>query len=536
MIAGKEEIEVNDKKEKDIFYINPVIILMKTLRSTHPCLYYELGNYKRHVIHTHDLYHAIANDYMELIYKTQHPSSSIPATVYASIETKHQWIQSIIAHWKLEANVRSLFHLRSITKIYLNKSIFFTNIRYLNPFSKVEGTVDGIVHRNVLYSRLLSNKDQTISLSLLQKQYYMLVVHPDISKSDYHFYKQCANLMYMPPLCEHGQIEKQFFFSIHPTTFLIQCHRIEPTHETTIRSWIQRIRRHLNFASLYQDERTIGHGLYPNMKTSSQFQSQKRQFAEQVGELTMLWGVTDKHKQIAFQQCLFSWKNPSFVAERIGFEGRKKHILNRILEINRSPTDHPWMDVPCSFYQEDFLRWKTSQHVFIDFEYTSSHVYLIGMIIQNQYHALWSDELSDESELRLWKTFHQWISSLPEQSVLWYWCAEKGKYKSKCNQYNLPILREDSWKDMCQWMQKGPITMKHAFDYKLKSIIEALYRNQKITYHYEQLECQNGLESIQLANDYFQRKNPVVQSEIEVYNKMDCQGMYDLFQIIQKNA
>jgi len=343
---------------------------------------------------------------------------------------------------------------------------------------------------------------------------------------EYHTLKHTANLYYSSMLS--SQLESSFFFYLDPLKWKLKKIDVIP-FISKVKSLIMTIRKYKNMALLYDND-LIGPLLYPNMKINSS--PMKSELANKVGELTMLWGVTLKSKQLAYKQQIYSWKDPQFKSEIIGFKNEKKKILDAILDINRSKSSDKWILIPSNYSYSNLFKQKFSNQVFLDFEYTSEYLYLIGIIYQNKYYAYWAANLSKENELNLLKQFNIFLKSLPMNINVWYWYAEKNKYEKKCKEYDLEII-DDNWIDFCQILKKGPIAFKYAFDYKLKSIIHSLYKNNKITYQYKDLECTNGLESIEIAHSYYLTRDNTLKQEIEKYNQMDCQGMKDLFNIIR---
>jgi hypothetical protein len=81
-------------------------------------------------------------------------------------------------------------------------------------------------------------------------------------------------------------------------------------------------------------------------------------------------------------------------------------------------------------------------------------------------------------------------------------------------------------------MMRNGVAVYGALDFGLKSVVEAFYKQGKIPFTYNELECQNGLESIEFAEKYYKTRDQEDKESLEKYNKMDCEAMFHIFHTI----
>jgi hypothetical protein len=421
--------------------------------------------------------------------------------------------------------ILSLSFYKNITNIesYLQSQTYdiLYNIHFLNNYSRISGKIDMILHSNILKTRFKIQEN-------LDYPYYMMICISSDTINDYHIIKNAANLYY---------VQKRTGIHLEPTHFYVYNIKNSSIHKifiqdyiSSIKSSIRNLRRILNFSTLYEKE-TMGPLLYPNMKLNSNHWNKfKSEFATEIGELTMIWQITNKHKQIAYSHNIYSWKDTRFNASLVGLQDKKKHIVDSILNINRQSSQFIHIDSPFPFRH----LFHNHSDLYVDFEYTNQYLYLIGIVYKEKYISLWASELSIDAEKQLLLEFQTFLISISNDSKIWYWFAEKNKYIQKCNQHNLSFSLSN-WYDLHYTILNGTIVFKNAFDFKLKSIVNALYISKQIDYNYSELDCSNGEESIQMAFDYYQSNNINIKQKIQIYNKMDCCATRDIYFIIKNN-
>jgi len=409
---------------------------------------------------------------------------------------------------------------------YLQR-VYFTNVR-----SHVRGIVDALL------SRVMVEKFFKLDVSDVEEDFIMLYFYSSKKAfGGYDRYKALATLHYYN---RSNRVHKGKILIVRKDNTTEWCHRCD-SHVAEIKKMVSQIRKAKNIAPYFSLDDIQNTRYYPNMKLNdSVWYPLKKKFSSKLGEITQLWCCNDSHRQTAFQHGVVSWKDPRLTPEILGFtDSYKKKILESILEVNRQdPTalDFEWMRVEPGFADKWPLLARNADvdNVFLDFEYTDAILYMVGMFYRGEYKVFWADRLDTESERRLVEQTNTFLAGLGAQTVVWYWHAEKSKWKSVCDKHGI-APKNDSWHDICHMMRSGTITVYGAFDFSLKSIVNAFFNRGKIPYCYSELDCMDGKESIEYAEQYYLHPTQKVQTILEKYNRLDCEAMsYVLGEI--KNA
>jgi hypothetical protein len=375
----------------------------------------------------------------------------------------------------------------------------------------VFGSVDALCHRDVLRDRY--------GYEAPPGKEFVFVFVTDRAPSAY---KQTAVRAAAEFLSVDPRVESRFALVSYREDGARRFRVVEadPESTETIRGMVRRVRLALRLAGSVELGEGMSPVFYPNMKNRDIWLSEKKEVSRAVGgDITALWGCDDGHRQRAFRQGIRSWKDPRLTPEILGFVDRgKKEILARILETNRGTDDDGWIRVPEGFLDawED-LRWKTAADcagmVFLDFEYTREFTYLVGIVHNNEYKALWADSLDRDGEHRLLEATAGHLRS---------WHAEAGKWRSLCDRHKTIPRLHTRWHDLCHLMRGSGITMRGALDYSLKSVAEALVANGRLDEGYAGLDCQDGEASIAIAEAMYKNRDAGLRRVLETYNRMDC--------------
>jgi hypothetical protein len=158
--------------------------------------------------------------------------------------------------------------------------------------------------------------------------------------------------------------------------------------------------------------------LYPNMcNKNSLFQSEKKELAKHLNDITQVWNCTTKHRDILLQHNITSILDERCTPELLGFKGNRKIIINSILNIQRQNTHailpEKCVDVPYPSSNEFFVDFETIPDILTD-ELDSpicrrkSYIFLIGVgFINNrkewEYRQFTMKKLTLSEELRVLK-------------------------------------------------------------------------------------------------------------------------------------
>lgn len=300
--------------------------------------------------------------------------------------------------------------------------------------------------------------------------------------------------------------------------------------------------------------------LYPNMCNTydNPFRKIKNKIAGDINEITSIWNVGVRNRDIAFDNNIYSWRDPKFTANLIGINGRRGEVIDKIININRdadeiiSPTiiknnTHNWKT---KYPSEFFLDFEAINECFFDkdinVKYTkdeSGVIYLIGLgynrdnkwtfehfiqksyskneerdIIDNMFKRI--IELSDGNDAKIYHWGHA------EQSML-----KRADYRHNNrwtrNIQNLIFI------DMCKIFTEEPIVIKGLLNFGLKNVVKAMKDNNLIQTSWEG-DITSGLQAMtDAANRYELSINDF--DDIIRYNEIDCKVLWEILTYLRDN-
>ena len=308
--------------------------------------------------------------------------------------------------------------------------------------------------------------------------------------------------------------------------------------------------------------------LYPNMCVDSGiWNKEKELIAEEIGEITSIWHLGIKHRNIAFAKGIKSWKDKKCTAKNMNINGSRKDTIDKILSINRQ--------TKCKIYPKviinNLYEWKNvTNEVFVDFEtmgdmlddfselpYQKSKdmIFMIGVGYkennQFKYKNFCCDENTRENEFLIMDQFNQFMAerNFPK---MFCWYAEPNFWRNaEERQFDIAFEKNDTerkdlisdkwkinnWVDMCKIFQEEPIVIKDCYKFGLKSIAKAMYRHKMIKTTLES-NCDNGLTCMVKAWELYKNKedlNSELMDDIKKYNKFDCKVLWEITEYLRKN-
>ena len=322
--------------------------------------------------------------------------------------------------------------------------------------------------------------------------------------------------------------------------------------------WVRDVSANKDSWSLHPPSRPE---LYPNLCVDSgpRHNETKARLARELKDITMIWNCGTDNRNKAFENGVQNWDDPRCTAEILGHKGRRAHIIDSILDINRSRTQNISIDL----LSDDCSLREDVKEVFVDFETTSdmsydrtnvrdqsstSIIFMIGVGEKDSrgnwsYESFVASEDSPEGEFDVMNRFHDYmrVRGMPRA---YYWHADQRFWiRAENRQYDRLVSEGDDrsydlsgwsaidWVDLNSIFMQEPITLKGCFDFKLKNIVSAMRRNGMID---TQLTSgvQDGLTAMLVAKEcYASHPDPVtsgVMKDIAAYNQFDCKALYDI--------
>lgn len=287
--------------------------------------------------------------------------------------------------------------------------------------------------------------------------------------------------------------------------------------------------------------------LYPNLKApyggvfqlEEEEKKQYQRICEQVCDVSLVWQCGIKRRRFLRQQKIYRWDDPAFPDCFFDLVGKTyTEIIQRMLSLTTSEQDLCFP--PKDELVENFpiLNTPLTKWVFVDFETDYQKcIYLVGLYTENgKYQCEWADYLDSSAEAPLMHTVYNLLMSLKQKGhLLCYYVAENNFWKERCRLHRFDQYMElfEDALDLNRVFVEGPLLIRGAFNFKLKTIASKLYELGHLSIKQPE-GCLDGAQSIDLARQYFQTRSEDISTILEQYNQFDCQVLYELMNFLQK--
>jgi hypothetical protein len=257
-----------------------------------------------------------------------------------------------------------------------------------------------------------------------------------------------------------------------------------------------------------------------NVKNKYDDSDMKKEIAYWKGDISMLPFLKYKHRNLAKQNGIYSWRDINCNSSSLGINGKQGELLDKIIIANR--------DNKFFVHKIDFGGYLP---IFVDFEsvYTNrEYIYMIGMVYsvdgrdyEEQYYC---EKLDDMNEKKIFELFEKRLNGLRERYKLrlYHWSHFE---------MNKSLVKNLEWYDMIKIMKDEQIVVPGMFNYKLKDIAGAMYRNGMIKSRWEGT-INNGYESMMEALKYYEKGDKNILESIKKYNLVDCKVMKEIYECL----
>lgn len=306
--------------------------------------------------------------------------------------------------------------------------------------------------------------------------------------------------------------------------------------------------------------------LYPNMCNSDDgiWHSVKKILADNIKELTLLWNIGIKERNIAHKKGKFSWDKID--KNDFDFSDKSKKIVDNIVKINKNENDILYPQKITNKKAIDILS-KQKIEYFVDFESINdlqindfskrkigSMTFMIGCLAviykeNNEKEYIFKDYtvniLKKKEESLIFKEWINFMKDLNKQYCIdfpkiYHWgCAEKVLF-SKAFENNFETIPKLNFTDLLLVFKDLPIVIKGVFDFSLKNISKALYSHGLIknTWEDASIDGREAMVHAWLSNDISKinnqsmKENPLIK-EIQKYNFIDCKVVEELTELLR---
>ena len=305
--------------------------------------------------------------------------------------------------------------------------------------------------------------------------------------------------------------------------------------------------------------------LFPNMKNDrdGEFRIIKKILSEEINDITAITYCGIDRRKTAFGQGIYSWNDPRCTTKNMGFkESNLSKRIDAILNINRQ---NEVLILPQKINYNKIEWRERKEHemeFFLDYETMNSNfgkvnldntegvelIFMIGIGFNNkennwEFKSFILEEKTKESERKMFNEFWLFVNNKlkeyeKKESVFVHWSqAEKIVYEKA--QLRHLHLENKKLIDLYQVFINEPVVVKGALNYSLKSITNALCKNNIVKTNWNSSNpCSNGLTAMIMAIKCYEKNNKVSNAiptikNIEDYNEIDCKALYEILNYLR---
>jgi hypothetical protein len=310
--------------------------------------------------------------------------------------------------------------------------------------------------------------------------------------------------------------------------------------------------------------------LCPNMCNTADtpYSDIKQELARKRFELTSIWRVGVKNRELAYNNNVFNWMDSNCNSTVMGIPKTTSTIVDNIITINKNPTVKYYP----SKISSNMYEWRDNKNYidfFIDFETINDIFYKDSVTINNNknmnyifmfgvgyfdinnkwiFKEFHMDKLNNQEELITMNQFKDYINEkFEERKILstnkirfFHWSAAETSFLESFNNKNNDILAsflsQIDFADLYKLFITEPICISGCTTFKLKDISKALYNLGLIKSTWKNIDVANGLTAMldgclyykSIENNTKEEKMDQMFQNIIMYNEVDCKVMGEI--------
>lgn len=239
------------------------------------------------------------------------------------------------------------------------------------------------------------------------------------------------------------------------------------------------------------------------------------------GEISILYYCGKKIREKCHEIGIYTFHHEDFLDQ---LPNHTKNIVSRILSINQSKSsDNHWKFIDPSIrldknYEILLEKHKKNLIFYFDLEFTENHIYLSGFYDNDDnYNYIWNT-----CNKNFILEFIEFVKTHPNHAFVYY-SAEIRKLKEFAKKTNLKFTDEFfiNFIDLYELNYKY-CAFRNCYDFKLKNIVKSFLLHGKIDKGYETTSCQNGLDSLEIFENYIIFGDEKEKDKLVAYNRLDC--------------
>lgn len=313
--------------------------------------------------------------------------------------------------------------------------------------------------------------------------------------------------------------------------------------------------------------------LYPNMSNSHDWpwHGIKADIAEETKEISALWMMGVKNREIAHANGIYKWSDPRCNVDTLGVKGEfTRHVLTAILDINQPRSTPRTQKIEPSVIQDNRQGWqdKPELEFYVDFETVNdvitdfrgmpevescTLIFMIGVGYVEPVTEKWVfreftvDSLTLASEKVICAAAAEYIraeASFYEvgNPKCVHWAAAEDHHWTAAVERHAPdsmMWRSEEWEwfDLLQVFRQEPITIEGCLGFGLKAVATAMKKHGCIPTGWDSdSSCLDGQGAMvgaweahrQAKMQGISMRNTPIMREIVRYNEVDVKVLYEI--------
>ena len=317
--------------------------------------------------------------------------------------------------------------------------------------------------------------------------------------------------------------------------------------------------------------------LCPNMCNSNDapYTGIKQELALRKAELTSIWRVGIRNREIAHSNNIFSWKDENCCSSNMGISKNNAPIVDSIISVNKtseklySPEKikselYNWRDQ--RKYVDFYIDFETINDVFYKDEVSvnnnknNNYIFVVGIGHYNfnnewvfkEFHM---KKLTDEEEVRVINEFKEYVYEIFEKMKklttskirFFHWSQAEASFLENFNNKNdlslTNFLNKIEFADLYKLFTSEPICINGSLSFKLKDISKSLNKHGIINSNWNGTNVANGLNAMLdgcyyykcIENNKLNKEAKQMFDNIISYNEVDCKVMGEIVQWMRRD-
>uniref|UniRef100_A0A6C0KZ21 Uncharacterized protein n=1 Tax=viral metagenome TaxID=1070528 RepID=A0A6C0KZ21_9ZZZZ len=412
---------------------------------------------------------------------------------------------------------------------------------------------------------LLSKRKEYVLIHLSYSSLKFKIDLKEIMNDGLLFYKKCMLYSFMEAMeeiCGYRAplflLGKEYYYkrTLLPKMEFIGYVPPSDILKEKIRSaykWIIHLRK--NYKKMDVRPKPTHKELYPNMNhTESDWENEKYKLASEIKEITSVWNISYNDRCYLFDKGIQCWDDIRLLNNLK--ESKKKQIQERMIHMNKNADIliYPRKNISSSFYKvlnvknaiffdvESFLSFDEKCNLLNDpFDKREPVLGILGFIQNDKYWNYTINNFTMNDERKIVERFVHHLHTLSKTPIhIFHWGHAENNYIEYIKKtYPEIVFPEYQLINVLDYFRTEPIIVQGVFQFGLKSIGDALYRNNLIKTTWGIND--NGLDTMIEFKDICLHKNPKIPlkrysqiKEIIEYNRIDCQVLFEIVELMKK--